>query len=188
MSARTLRVSDETHARAVRLAAQHGMTLTGLVKVALDRFEDLEVVLAAMKSEALERVAEEAGTPAATSAVDLMPLEEMRLLDFVQWDRFVEGEREVVVYGWIERTTLRDDFVVLTSVPAGVGFLTSSAKYSEEIGRRLNGGEPSGTHSKCQRVEVVSDLPNVIRLASSGPETCPVCRAQELLANLGTQQ
>lgn len=62
MSARTLRVSDETHARAARLAAQHGMTLSGLVKVALDRFEDLEVVLAAMKTEALERVVQEANS------------------------------------------------------------------------------------------------------------------------------
>jgi hypothetical protein len=97
-----------------------------------------------------------------------LPLDEMRALGFVQWDRFVEEPNAVTVYGWIRRGDARADFVVLTSVPDGIGYLTSSAAYSEAIGHLLRGSGGGETHALCQRVEDHAGLTNVIRLGLAG--------------------
>lgn len=89
----------------------------------------------------------------------------------VRWDRLTDGEqdgghRNVTVYGWVDRTDGRSDFVVLefgswTDQP---GFLTSSAEHERELYRQVfeEDGEPS---QPCKRVE--DELPtvdNAIRL------------------------
>lgn len=97
-----------------------------------------------------------------------LPLEEMGLLYFVRWDRYTVGRNGVsCVFGWIDRADGRFDFVVLEPDPDGLGFTTSSAERSEEISTLLNGGEPTGTHNPCRRVEDAEEsalLENVIRL------------------------
>lgn len=102
----------------------------------------------------------------AASAVEL-PIEEMAMLDFIRWDRYTSSTKKLSLFGWIPREDGRSDFVLLTVIPEGIGFTTSSAEYSEEISRRLNGGEPTGTHNDCLRVEAhpaAAELPNVVRL------------------------
>lgn len=99
-----------------------------------------------------------------------LPLAEMRTLDFVFWDRFVEEDNQIVVYGWIPRDDGLADFVVLRAVFDGVEYLTSSAKYSKTIGDLLRGGPGSSTHVVCRRVEDNCDLPNVIRITAGVDE------------------
>jgi hypothetical protein len=96
-----------------------------------------------------------------------LPIEEMRLLDFVTWDRYAGTPDDFGLFGWISRADGRSDFIRLHVVPDGIGYSTSSAEYSAEISTRLNGGEPTGTHNDCLRVEAHPDaasLPNVVRL------------------------
>lgn len=90
----------------------------------------------------------------------------MLLLDFVQWDRYSGNSEKFVVFGWIARPDGRSDFVLLRVDSQWIGFTTSSAEYSEEISRRLNDGVPTGTHTRCHRVEFnfsAQQVPNVIR-------------------------
>ena len=80
----------------------------------------------------------------------------MNKLPFVTWDRFTEDpDGDLDVYGWIARDDGRSDFVMLVFPrpfdPEYVGFSTSSAEYSKEIGRLLHGGE--SVHFDCQRVD-----------------------------------
>ena len=100
----------------------------------------------------------------------LLPITEMRALDFVQWDRFAAAADRLTVYGWIHREEDgRHDFVVLTATPNGIGFVTSSSRWSAEISRRL--GSDGRTHRPCQRVEWylgAEVLSNAVRLE---PET-----------------
>lgn len=93
-------------------------------------------------------------------------------LDMVEWDRFTHGEDyrgEVYsVYGWIERDDSYKDFVVLRAWPNtegnDVGYITSSAEYTEEIYRRIYGEEPEGDdHGECMRVEHSFRIPNAVR-------------------------
>lgn len=97
-----------------------------------------------------------------------LPVEEMAVLDFVNWDRFAGNTERLSVFGWIDRPDGRSDFVLLRVTAEGIAFTTSSAELSPEISRRLNGGEPSSSHNACQRVEhhpKAAGLPNVVRLA-----------------------
>lgn len=93
--------------------------------------------------------------------------EDLRRLDFVQWDRYAEADGELAIYGWIPRSDGRSDFVVLLAEPGGVGYVTSSAKHSVAIGNILAGepaGSESSTHGPCRRIEVaLPDLANVAR-------------------------
>jgi hypothetical protein len=93
-----------------------------------------------------------------------LPLEEMALLDFVWWDRYAGMPDDFKLFGWIDRPDGRSDFILLTVVPEGIGYTTSSAERAEEVSRRLNDGEKSETHNPCRRVEdhpAATSLPNV---------------------------
>lgn len=70
----------------------------------------------------------------------------------VVWDRFVESGNHIGVYGWIERKGKPRDFVLLEHNAGHNWLTTSSARYSEEFGRRLN------PHVPCQKVAGVFDV------------------------------
>ena len=84
-------------------------------------------------------------------------------LHFVKWDRFVEFDDTIIIYGWIDKSDSRKDFVTLQVAPT-VDFVTSSAKYSPIINKILGFTDEEHETSKCQRVEDVFDIPNMIRL------------------------
>ncbi len=102
-------------------------------------------------------------------AMNLKVLEPfMEKLDFVQWDRFTNGEGFVNCFGWINRPDGRSDFVLLAIWDGHEEphFWTSSAQYSEEIARRLY-GDAEG-HVSCQRVEHAGlSLSNMVRLGDT---------------------
>jgi hypothetical protein len=70
------------------------------------------------------------------------------------WDRLVEVGADTRVYGWLPRSDGRRDFLLLDFTARdgrfSIGYTTSSAKFSEEIGRRL--GFPASGHVPCKRV------------------------------------
>lgn len=80
----------------------------------------------------------------------------MNLLTFVRWDRFIESNGKGVVYGWIDREDGRCDFVLLDfeqrPIGVAVGYSTSSASRSREIGQLLYGDNDE--HMDCQRVDM----------------------------------
>lgn len=92
---------------------------------------------------------------------------QLRELDMVNWDRYYRFGRGIAVFGWITREDDDyKDFVVLELDPARKrveGYHTSSAEYSEEIGRILGVG-----HSECQRVEDTLAIANMISTDSGG--------------------
>ena len=103
--------------------------------------------------------------------VDLMK-EDMLSLPFVRWDRFIVNftERSIDVYGWIKREDSHEDFVILTYEEQRdkvwtMRYSTSSAQYDKEIFKSLKceGDAPN----KCERVEDLLDIPNVIRIHTS---------------------
>lgn len=80
----------------------------------------------------------------------------MNLFPEVIWDRCVRGDR-LLVYGWLSRPDSQADFVLLAFTPDGVGFTTSSARYSREFSERLFGH--AKTHRDCERVaDLFGDL------------------------------
>lgn len=93
-------------------------------------------------------------------------------LPFVKWDRFTvdEEENDYIFYGWIDREQdAYKDFVVLKIwLPDWedrvevLSFVTSSAKYSQQISDLLFG--ESETHNECQRVEDTFKNTNVVQL------------------------
>ena len=95
-------------------------------------------------------------------------VDDLRALDFVHWDRFAEAKDSLTIYGGIPREDGRADFAVLLVNERGVGYITSSAERTGEIGKRLSGGRKSTGHQRCKRLEhyVPADLPNVIRKAA----------------------
>ena len=108
-------------------------------------------------------------------------VEDLVRLHMVRWDRWADGGNHLVVYGWIDRPDGRQDFVVLISRPEGVGYITSSAHWTERIGEILGQNRdrrPRG-HQECRRVEVdAPGLPNVVRFAGrGGGEVTPVGEA-----------
>lgn len=95
----------------------------------------------------------------------------MRLLPFVQWDRYTFSDATWQVYGWVDREKdSYKDFVVFIYGIEKVGdqqyitfrYVTSSAEHSEEIAELLKMGGKQ--HAVCKRVEDISKLENVIRL------------------------
>lgn len=92
----------------------------------------------------------------------------MKALPFVKWDRYTDGGPIVYLYGWIDREQdAYKDFVVLEYYysTADISFVTSSAKYSQEIAKRLFG--EASDHEPCLRVEAgfqEFEISNVIKL------------------------
>ena len=96
-------------------------------------------------------------------------------LPFVQWDRFVDEQRYLTVYGWIDRENdAYKDFLILRFeiVPdrerafgcrLQCWSATSSDKYSSRISRLLTGCD-SEMHVPCERVEHFFSLQNMVRL------------------------
>jgi len=82
-------------------------------------------------------------------------------LPFVQWDRFVEKQERIIIFGWIQREKdAYKDFVVLTFNPARMWFaITSSKEYTKKIGEILGTG-----HEECERAETYFKIPNVVKL------------------------
>ena len=87
-------------------------------------------------------------------------------IPFVNWDRFLDlkwaRNRNITVFGWIEREDSYKDFVVLEFdlVRSEVFFVsTSSEKYSKKISEILG-----SSHTICQRVEDNFNVNNSIKL------------------------
>jgi hypothetical protein len=95
--------------------------------------------------------------------------DELKALQFVEWDRFVTGEWSegvdyVTVYGWIDRDDAYKDFVVVTFWDdRGRWFTTSSDEYTVEIHQSLFDESPD-KHNDCQRIEHATDIGNVVEL------------------------
>jgi len=92
-------------------------------------------------------------------------------LPFVNWDRFIDCDSTVVVFGWIDREkdAYKDFVCVEVSNRGYVDFTTSSAKYSETISEIYfsHGRLPSGTHRPCERVEDevrLSGIRNLVKI------------------------
>jgi len=99
------------------------------------------------------------------------------LLPFVQFDRMVECNSKgkyrgyVLIYGWIKREDLHEDYVELRYIKflgkenrrgfLELQFSTSSAEYTKEINKILF---EDNNHIGCQRVEEVFDIENCIKL------------------------
>lgn len=125
--------------------------------------------IAAARADALRLVGDdEQRAVEVNDAAFRLPLQEMAALDFVTWDRYAGTPDDFVVFGWIARAQDgRSDFVTFNVVPEGIGFSTSSAEWSAEISRRLNGN--ADTHNHCRRVEshpAAAELSNVVRLGT----------------------
>lgn len=92
-------------------------------------------------------------------------------LPFVNWDRFIDCNDSVMLFGWIDREedSYKDFVCVEVSGRGYVSFTTSSAKYSGTIsdiyvsqGRLL-----PGTHRPCQRIEdsySLAGIRNVVKI------------------------
>jgi len=91
-------------------------------------------------------------------------------LPFVRWDRYIDCDSSVVVFGWIDREDSHKDFVCVEIYPRGqIQYTTSSAKYSETILEIFasHGRLPAGIHQPCQRIEdneQLSGIQNSIRI------------------------
>jgi hypothetical protein len=92
-------------------------------------------------------------------------------LPFVNWDRFIDCGRMVVVFGWIDREkdSYKDFVSVEVSQRGYVDFTTSSAKYSETISKiyASHGHLPSEAHEPCQRIEdnnLLAGIKNVVKI------------------------
>lgn len=73
----------------------------------------------------------------------------------VIWDRYTNSGTHYYVYGWIERTDGKRDFVVLemeqdSEALRAIDFVTSSAKYSREIMKILFITDAG--HTDCQLI------------------------------------
>lgn len=89
----------------------------------------------------------------------------LKELIFVMWDRYVYEGEIVTAFGWIGRQDAYKDFVVVKFTPVGESFQTSSIQYSEVIAEALG-----ISHSKCERIETMFNIPNVIKLKHNGEE------------------
>lgn len=103
---------------------------------------------------------------------DQSEVEEMlKDLTFVEWDRFVENNDRILVYGWIAREKdSYKDFILLDCYREEPGafmdvtYTTSSALHTNKIGEILFGYKDF-SHNDCKRVEeFFAGIPNVIHL------------------------
>lgn len=89
-------------------------------------------------------------------------------LSFVQWDRYIEQDDRIHLYGWIARPAGGTDFVLLeiqaTDDGLLVGSTTSSGYHSRQISRILYHSDEE--HVDCRRIEVDFDglVDNVLRI------------------------
>jgi len=87
-------------------------------------------------------------------------IEELRKLDFVEWDRYFGYEKSLTFFGWIDRKDQHKDFVYIEFENGVVlNYGTSSKRHTSRIAQFLK-----QSHSECKRVEDFCDLSNVIRL------------------------
>lgn len=73
----------------------------------------------------------------------------------IKWDRYTESNGYYNIYGWIARADGQRDFVLLQllwfdGVTITGGVITSSAKYSKQIGQFIFGDMP---HNDCIKFE-----------------------------------
>lgn len=70
----------------------------------------------------------------------------------VTWDRYAPSEKQFIVFGWIARSDLQRDFLIIWFNEGDeldkVGFATSSAKYSAKVSELFN-----SEHTDCIKVE-----------------------------------
>lgn len=86
----------------------------------------------------------------------------LNLFPEVRWDRWSGTFERMTIFGWIARDDGKFDFVFLYLVNGQVDMIdTSSAKYSEEFGKRLGAGYDD--HQPCKRVENFFNV-NAIKL------------------------
>lgn len=89
-------------------------------------------------------------------------------LPYVKWDRFCEFSRgEYSFFGWIDREQdSYKDFVTADFDRNGdnLYYMTSSAKYSLDLFKRLGDGTGHG-HRNCKRVEDFFSAKTAIKLA-----------------------
>jgi hypothetical protein len=92
-----------------------------------------------------------------------------------RWDRFIDNDDEIVVYGWLEREDRHADFLLIIfglnayQAVSWYQAVTSSAALSQSIAERLVGREVKHVHVPCQRVdEHLGDLvPNTTTAGAS---------------------
>ncbi len=95
--------------------------------------------------------------------------EVLNLFPEVTWDRYTADEKNIDIFGWIDRDdALRDFMVVFFRNGQSKWYMTSSAKYSSEFCQRLDNylqepSDPAG-HTKCQRVKDLGLPVKTIRL------------------------
>jgi len=78
----------------------------------------------------------------------------------VAWDRYTLSDIGAYnIYGWLPRSDDKRDFLLLQIVKdengLNVGYVTSSAKYTQEIGGILFGEYPQ--HNVCIKIEQLLD-------------------------------
>ncbi len=98
--------------------------------------------------------------------------DELRAYPEVQWDRFIEYDGKLGIYGWLARSDGRADFLLL-DFDAATGklleWITSAHPHPASVVERLEGEESV----ECQRVEDIFEIPNAVRLqpeSGSGEE------------------
>ena len=78
----------------------------------------------------------------------------------VSWDRYTMSDVGAYnIYGWIKRSDNERDFLLLQIINdesgLNVGYVTSSAKYTKEIGLLLFG--ENAPHNTCTKIEQLID-------------------------------
>jgi hypothetical protein len=72
----------------------------------------------------------------------------------VEWDRYIEDDGTYNVYGWIQRSDGKRDFLLVSikeDLGTYVSFVTSSAKYSKTLTGLIHGD--TSEHIDCKKVE-----------------------------------
>lgn len=69
----------------------------------------------------------------------------------IKWDRYIDDDNYFVYYGWIPRDDGKFDFLAIyfneNAALNEVGFITSSAKYSESFSTMTG-----GIHTACKKI------------------------------------
>lgn len=78
----------------------------------------------------------------------------------VSWDRYTISDIGAYnIYGWLPRSDEQRDFLLLQIISdesgLNVGYVTSSAKYTQEIGSLLFG--ENAPHNTCIKIETLLD-------------------------------
>ena len=70
----------------------------------------------------------------------------------VEWDRYTQNKNDYNIFGWIRRSDGQRDFLLIQINVKNMvaGFITSSAKYSEEIHKLIFGN--LNMHTNCQKI------------------------------------